>query len=181
MQCDASKNDLGACLLQEGRPICYGSHTMSTAEENYAQVEKEALTIVFAMKRFHQFTYGRPTVVYSDQKPLEAIMKKPLCKAPLRLQKMLLRLQKYDVEVIYKPGYEMPDGRHPVESVSPRWQKTANNIRYCQHCAKSRSPARRDYQPAACYCKGQSVTVTPRYCSEWMATTPSENLCAHVY
>ena len=87
VQCDASKNGLGACLLQEGRPICHASCTMSTAEENYAQIEKEALAIVFVMERFHQFTYGRPTVVHSDHKLLEAIMKKTLCKAPLRFKR----------------------------------------------------------------------------------------------
>lgn len=97
VQCDASKNGLGACLLQDEQPICYASRTMTPAEENYAQIEKETLAIVFSMERFHQYTYGRHTIVHSDHKPLEAIMKKPLSKAPLRLQRMLLRLQQYDI------------------------------------------------------------------------------------
>ena len=45
--------------------------------------------------------------VESDHKPLEAISKKPLCHAPPRLQRMLLRLQKYDFTLKYKPGKEM--------------------------------------------------------------------------
>jgi len=49
------------------------------------------LAIVFAMEKWHQFTFGRPVIVYSDHKPLESITKKPLDKAPKRLQGMLMR------------------------------------------------------------------------------------------
>ena len=62
---------------------------------------------MFALERFHQYTYGRTTLVQSDHKPLESIMKKPLSKAPLRLQRMLLRLQPYDIIVSWTPGKEM--------------------------------------------------------------------------
>ena len=46
-------------------------------------------------------------MLWSDHKPLETIFKKPLVKAPKRLQRLLLRLQQYDVEIRYKPGPEM--------------------------------------------------------------------------
>ena len=46
-------------------------------------------------------------VVYSDHKPLENIILKPLSKAPPRLQRMLLRIQPYDVEIKYRPGKNM--------------------------------------------------------------------------
>ena len=59
------------------------------------------------MEHFDQFTYGWHTVVQSDHKPLEAIMKKPLSKAPLHLQRMLLRLQRYDITITYLPGKDM--------------------------------------------------------------------------
>ena len=45
--------------------------------------------------------------VQSDHKPLEHIFRKPLHQAPLRLQKMLMSLQRYDLKVNYKPGIEM--------------------------------------------------------------------------
>ena len=80
---------------------------MTSTEENYAQIEKEALAIVFAMERFHQYTYGRHSEVHSDHKPLEAIMKKPLSKAPLRLQRMILHLQQYDLTAVWKAGDKM--------------------------------------------------------------------------
>ena len=44
---------------------------------------------------------------WSDHTPLETICKKPLASAPKRLQRLLLRLQQYDVEIRYKPGPEI--------------------------------------------------------------------------
>ena len=48
--------------------------------------------------------YGRRVVVETDHKPLESIFKKPLNDAPPRLQRMLLKLTKYDLDVRYVPG-----------------------------------------------------------------------------
>uniref|UniRef100_A0A671XRU6 ribonuclease H n=1 Tax=Sparus aurata TaxID=8175 RepID=A0A671XRU6_SPAAU len=92
---------------QNGRPVAYGSRALTQTERGYAQIEKECLAIVFGMEKFHQYTYGRPVNVQSDHKPLENIIKKPLWNAPKRLQRMLLRLQKYDLNVTYVPGRDM--------------------------------------------------------------------------
>src|SRR4029434_9272691 len=78
LQADSSKDGLGACLLQDGRPVCYASRALTDTEKRYAQIEKELLAIVFAAKRFHQYVYGRPVTVQSDHKPLEVIVRKPL-------------------------------------------------------------------------------------------------------
>lgn len=59
------------------------------------------------MQKFHQYTYGRKVIIQSDHKPLESIVKKPLLSAPKRLQRMLMRLQKYDFIINYVPGKEM--------------------------------------------------------------------------
>lgn len=107
LQCDASEAGLGACILQEGHPIVYASRALTTAERNYAQIEKELLAIVFGMERFEHYVYGRKVYVESDHKPLEIIHKKSLVSAPKRLQRMLLKLQRFDIEIIYKPGPEM--------------------------------------------------------------------------
>lgn len=50
-------------------------------------------TIVYALERFYQYTFGRNVLVHSDHKPIESILKKPLAGAPRRLQGMMLRLQ----------------------------------------------------------------------------------------
>lgn len=104
LQVDASKNGLGACLLQNGQPVAYASRAMSTSEQNYAQIEKELLAIVFGCERFHMYTYGTEVEIHSDHKPLESIFKKALYKVPPRLQRMRLRLQKYCIKVKYVPG-----------------------------------------------------------------------------
>ena len=104
IQADASKDGLGACLLQDGHPIANASRALTVSERNYAQIEKELLAIVFAVRKFHQYVYGVTVNVQSDHKPLENILRKPLGTAPSRLQRMLLQLQRYDLNVFYKPG-----------------------------------------------------------------------------
>ena len=106
IQCDASQKGLGAVLMQSGKPIAYASRALTEMETRYAQIE-EALSIVFALEKFHQYTFGRKTVVESDYKPLEMIILKPLCRAPKRLQGMLMRILQYDVHIKHKKGSEM--------------------------------------------------------------------------
>ena len=107
LQCDASETGLGAALTQDGKPVAFGSRALTPTERGYAQIEKECLAIVYGMEKFHQYTYGRKVTVQSDHKPLENIVRKPLLSAPKRLQRMLLRLQRYDFNVIYVPGRDM--------------------------------------------------------------------------
>ena len=95
---------MGACLIQEGHPVVYASRSLAVAEQHYAQIEKELLAIVFACERFNQFIYGKQVTVESDHKPLEAIITKPLSQAPPRIQRLLIRLQKYQPMVKYVPG-----------------------------------------------------------------------------
>lgn len=65
--------------------------------EKWPQIEKELYAIVFGSERFHQYVYGRTIQVETDHKPLEVIFKKPLVIAPMRIQKLMLRLQKYNI------------------------------------------------------------------------------------
>nr|XP_058940983.1 uncharacterized protein K02A2.6-like [Pocillopora verrucosa] len=60
IQCNASAQGLGAALLQEGRPLAYASRALSDTETRYATIEKEMLAIVFALEKWHQYTFGRP-------------------------------------------------------------------------------------------------------------------------
>lgn len=92
--------------MQESQSICYASRSLTLTEGNYAQIEKELLAVVFGMEKFDSYKYGRKILVESDHKPLE-ICKKSLMNAPKRLQRMLLRLQKCDFEIVYKVGTEM--------------------------------------------------------------------------
>ena len=62
IQCDASQRGLGACLLQDGRQVAYASRALTSAEENYSQIEKEMLAISFSCVKFHQYVYRKSTI-----------------------------------------------------------------------------------------------------------------------
>ena len=120
LQCDASEYGLGTALLEGGQPIAFASRTLSDTEKRYAQIEKECLAIVFACEKFQYYILGKESVcVESDHKPLEAIFKKSLLAAPKRLQRMLLRLQRFDLSVRYKPGADMYIADHLSRSPLP--------------------------------------------------------------
>ena len=46
-------------MVHEERPICFASHALTAAERKYSQLDKEALAIVFGVKKHHQYLYGR--------------------------------------------------------------------------------------------------------------------------
>lgn len=102
---DASMKGLGAAAMQDGGVIAYASRALTATEQRYAQIEKEMLAIVFGCGRFHKLIYGKSDVtIETDHKPLESLMKKPIHAAPMRIQKMMLKLQPYDFNLIYVNG-----------------------------------------------------------------------------
>ena len=83
--CDASKFGLGATLEQKfnniWEPIAFASRTLTRAESNYCQLEKEILSIVFACSKFHEYVYGRKFLIENDHKPLITILAKLISEA----------------------------------------------------------------------------------------------------
>uniref|UniRef100_A0A336MPS3 RNA-directed DNA polymerase n=1 Tax=Culicoides sonorensis TaxID=179676 RepID=A0A336MPS3_CULSO len=109
--CDAGPYGVGAILnISENgieRPVYMASATLSKAEENYSQLHREALAIVFGVKKFHKFIYGTPVVVYTDCQALATLLsgKKDLGNIMnSRFLRWILFLQNYDLTVKFRPS-----------------------------------------------------------------------------
>ena len=130
IQCDASQYGIGATLLQEGQPVHYANRALTTTEQNYAQIEKELLAFLFSCEHFEHYIYGKHVTVETDHKPLIAIQKKPINTASKRLQRMMLRLQRFDLNLTYKPGKEM----YIADALSralPKQSKISSTSHFC--------------------------------------------------
>lgn len=100
---------MGFSLLQDGHPVMYGSKSLTDTQIGYSQTEKGMLAICEAVKKYHHFLYGRSKIeVQTDHKPLVSIMTKNIANIHnARLQRMRLKLIKYNLKVKYVPGKEM--------------------------------------------------------------------------
>ena len=79
---------------------------MAAAEKKYSQIEKEGLAIIFGVKRFHQYLFGRPFIIMSNHKPLKNLFSESQTTPTLasaRLQQWSLTLGAYDYTIQYKP------------------------------------------------------------------------------
>ena len=104
LQTDASCKVLGACLLQNQKPVYFASRALSETQKGYAVIELESLAVAWAMEKFHHFLYSNEFVLETDQKPLEVILSKSLNQARPRLQCILMQTFPYHFKVKYIPG-----------------------------------------------------------------------------
>ena len=109
LQTDASKKGLGACLIRNGKVVCYASRALTKTEQNYQNLEREALGTIWGMGKFHYFLYGKEFTLETDQQPLVSIYKKHMVDISPRVQRLIVRSFPYQpFNVVYKKGKDIP-------------------------------------------------------------------------
>ena len=142
---DPSKPIIVACVLShlingEERPVMFVSSTLSPAEKNYSQLHREALAIIFGIKKFHKYIYGHKYQIYTDHQPLKEIFGHNKSTPPVaaaRLQRWAVHLSMYTYEIVYRKSkfmchadalsrLPMPDSSN-IENIPINFISSGNN------------------------------------------------------
>ena len=118
LQTDASTKGLGACTLQDEKPVYFASKALTDAHKGYVAIELESFAVAWAMEKFHRFLYASHFTLETDQKPLEAILSQSINQATPRLQRILIRTYPYHFTVQL---YSWNDKSASRLLVLPRW------------------------------------------------------------
>ena len=113
--CDASSRGIGAVLAQRDvdgaeRPVGYVSRTLSSSEQKYSQLEREALAIVFAVEKFNQYLMGNRFILVTDHKPLVVLFgehKDIPAMASARIRRWALKLSAYQYSIQFRRTEDM--------------------------------------------------------------------------
>lgn len=113
LQCDASQSGVGTWLRQvdsEGKEniVAMASRTLINAKSRYSNTERKCLGIMYSLEKFEYYLLGRQVIVGTNALPLEQIFKKNITEEQARLQRLLLRCLRFDVQIQYKQGESIP-------------------------------------------------------------------------
>ena len=150
----SSKNGISAILYQkhgeEWKPVAYASRFLSTAESNYHPIEVEMLAVVWGCEKMSKYIHGLPEVIIeTDHKPLIPIINnKPLHDMSPRIQRLRMRLMKYQVHATHVRGKDLTDAdalsRSPNEKPSTADQLAEEEIRAHVNLITNNIPASAD-------------------------------------
>ena len=110
---DASSYGLGGILMQKQRnnewqPVAYASRALSQTEQRYAQIEKEALGIMWACEKFSEYISGMTFHIETNHKPLVPIFRqKSLNDMSPRIQKFRMRIMRFTYTISHVQGKDL--------------------------------------------------------------------------
>ncbi|GJT68438.1 putative reverse transcriptase domain-containing protein [Tanacetum coccineum] len=124
--CDASGIGLGCVLMQRGKVIAYASRQLKIHEKNYTTLDLELGAIVFALKIWRHYLYGKKSVIYTDHKSLQHIFSQKELK--MRQCRWIELFSDYDFEIRYHPGKAnvVADALSMNERVKPKRVRAMN-------------------------------------------------------
>ena len=146
MLTDASKTALGAILSQlddEGKehPIAYGSQTLTVHQKNYDTTQLEALAVIWALKKYRHYLYGKKFKIITDHKALVWLLNSDKPNQNSKIVRWRMTLQDYDYEIKHKEGkshqsvdamsrIDQPDENYKKISqltIDPQWMNKNTN------------------------------------------------------